>query len=115
MREKWDKNEALQWMFDCSKISIKNNIYHLEGTLNQNGLYISSFCVIRPYRGKKMSYAIWKDIRSKFKVDITLEAFPTLINYYKKMGFVDLGVCDEEGYHELILKYQNERNTDKVQ
>lgn len=54
-----------------------------------------------------MSYFVWKQIQEKYKMDIILEAFFTLIPYYIKMGFKNLGISDDEGYYNFILKYKD--------
>lgn len=86
-------------------ILFDNEIFYLEGELTKYGLYVNYFHINEKYRGLKLSYIIWKFIQNKYKVDINLQAYFTLINYYKKFGFVDLGLSDDSGYHDLTLKY----------
>lgn len=88
------------------KLLINNKIFYLEGYLNEKGLYVDLFHINPEFRGIGLSYSIWKNLQEKYKVDINLQAYFTLIPYYKKMGFIDLGVADDLGYHDLILKYK---------
>lgn len=83
-----------------------NEVFYFEGNITNNHfLHIYIFHIQPKYRGKKISYFVWKQIQEKYKMDIILEAFFTLIPYYIKMGFKNLGVSDDQGYYEFILKY----------
>lgn len=83
-----------------------NEVFYFGGDITDNHLlHIYIFQIQPKYRGKKISYSVWKQIQEKYKMDIMLEAFFTLIQYYIKMGFKNLGVSDDEGYYEFILKY----------
>lgn len=88
------------------KVLIDNKIFYLEGCLNEYGLYVNLFHINYEYRGIGLSYSIWRNLQEKYKVDINLQAFFTLISYYKKMGFTDLGMADDSGYHDFTLKYK---------
>lgn len=90
------------------RVLIDNKIFYLEGDLNNNGLYVDLFHINPEFRGIGLSYSIWRNLQEEYKVDITLQAFFTLIPYYKKMGFIDLGITDDAGYHDLILKYKQD-------
>ena len=82
-----------------------NEVFYFEGNITGDHLHIDIFHIQPKYRGKKMSYSVWKQIQEKYKMDITLEAFFTLIPYYTKMGFNNLGASDDQGYYNFILKY----------
>ena len=84
-----------------------NEVFYFEGDIADNNLHIYIFQIQPKYRGKKMSYYVWKQIQEKYKMDISLEAFFTLIPYYTKMGFKNLGVSDDQGYYDFILKYSS--------
>lgn len=83
-----------------------NEIFYFEGNIvDGHLLHIYIFQIQPKYRGKKMSYFVWKQIQEKYKMNITLEAFFTLIPYYTKMGFKNLGASDDQDYYDFILKY----------
>lgn len=84
---------------------LSNKIFYIEGNLYEDKLFIDKFQINPNYRGKHMSYFIWNFLLNRYKVDIHLLAFFTLKSYYLKMGFKDLGIADDEGYHEFVLKY----------
>ena len=87
------------------KVTLDNRIFHMEGVLNKDNLYVEYFFIKLNYRNKKMSYIVWKYIQYKYKLDIYLIAFHTLLSYYTKMQFKILGKADDEGYYDLYLKY----------
>ena len=83
-----------------------NEVFYFEGDIVDDYLHIYIFQIQPKYRGKGMSYSVWKQIQEKYKMDIILEAFFTLIPYYTKMGFNNLGASDDqERYYDFILKY----------
>ena len=83
-----------------------NEVFYFEGNIIDNHLlHIYIFQIQPKYRGKKMSYSVWKQIQEIYKMDIILEAFFTLIPYYTKMGFNNLGASDDQGYYDFILEY----------
>lgn len=87
-------------------MTVENNeVFYFEGNIADDHLHIYIFHIQPKYRGKKMSYYVWKQIQEKYKMDIILEAFFILIPYYIKMGFKNLGVSNDQGYYDFILKY----------
>lgn len=101
-----------------------NEVFYFEGNITGDHLHIDIFRIQPRYRGKKMSYSVWKQIQEKYKMDITLEAFFTLIPYYTKMGFNNLGASGQaittylmqnlnvevqrRSYVTFIIKFQEE-------
>lgn len=85
-------------------ITINNKLFELNAFLSKDSLFICNFSIHDKYRGKKFSYLIFKYLLRKYKVDVTLDCWPTLFDYYTKLGFIKTGESND-GYYEMELKY----------
>lgn len=64
-----------------------NEIYYLQYSILTDSIYINRFNINVKYRNKKYSYKIINDLITKYNLPIVLECWPTLIPFYKKLGF----------------------------
>ena len=89
--------------------SINNKVYNMDFYIHDDYLFICNFNIERKYQGRKYSYRIFKSLNTKYKKDIILECFPTLLKYYTKLGF-EIQNSTHDGYFEMILKGGNNAN-----
>lgn len=81
---------------------ISNKIYKIEFDVNKV-IFVNSFYIEPKYRNRGYSRRIMYGLSKKYNKPIHLLCFPTLFNFYKKIGFNK--VCDTvDGYIEMKLK-----------
>jgi hypothetical protein len=78
--------------------NIRNKIYTLEYNVGEV-VYVKIFSISNKYRGLKYSYRIFNSL-TKYKLPIVLECWPTLIPFYQKLGFKEVGMM-HDGYIEM--------------
>lgn len=86
-------------------IKIENKIYYITFNLCEDAIYVELFGIKPKYRGRKYSYRIFNNLKKKFSnKPIYLNCFITLINFYKKLGFIETNNYTDDGYFEMLLK-----------
>jgi predicted GNAT family N-acyltransferase len=86
-----------------TKVFINNKIYSINYIICSEHIHVNTFMIKPIYRGRGYSRRIIYNIRYKYNLPIVLECFPTLFDYYKHSGFVEIGNT-YDGYIEMILK-----------
>ena len=83
-------------------IQINNKIYSITYNVG-DVIYINTFFIEYQYRKRGYSRRIINNLKKQYNKPIVLECWFTLIDYYKKLGFIELGPTNQ-GYTEMILK-----------
>ena len=82
---------------------IDNKICNINYDVCNEVIHIRTFIIKPLYRGRGYSRRIFNNIKYKYnKLPIELECWPTLLKYYKHLGFVEIGRT-YDGYIEMIL------------
>ena len=95
-------------------IEDKTDIYYLKYCVLSECVYVDIFHIEPMYRGRGFSYKIFSKLQEKYNLPIMLECWPTLINFYRKLGFKTLAeeknepmFYSEDGYVEMIKTINN--------
>lgn len=84
-------------------ISKYANCYNIRYNVGET-IFVNTFSINHLYRGKKLSYKIFNELQLYYKKDIVLECYPTLLPFYKKLGFEV--ICETNlGYLEIIKPF----------
>jgi predicted GNAT family N-acyltransferase len=77
-------------------------IYNIDFNIDES-IFINKFSINEKYRKRGYSKRIINSLYEKYKLPIYLHCFPTLLNFYKKIGFEE--VCKTfDDYIEMKLK-----------
>lgn len=82
---------------------IKNKIYTVDYNITDNVIYLTHIFIYDEYRGKGFSKKIIDTLQKKHFMPIILECWPTLVDFYKKLGFYQTGNISEDEYIEMKL------------
>lgn len=91
-------------------IVIENRVYSMDVFVYDTYIFVSNFSICKEYLGRKYSYRIFNKLLQRFKCDIMLESFKTLLPYYKKLGFDILEDEDTQGYYLMFKRKCNTRD-----
>lgn len=83
-------------------VSISNKIYDINFSICDN-IFINIFYIKPKYRGRGYSRKIIQSLQKKYDKNISLVCFPTLLKFYKKLGFEKV-YNTNDGYIELVLR-----------
>lgn len=87
-------------------IEDKTEIYYIKYCVFPEYVYVDLFHIEPMYRGRGYSYKIFSSLQEKYNLPIMLQCWPTLINFYKKLGFKTLDK-NEDGYVEMFKNVNN--------
>lgn len=73
---------------------------HLD--ITEDSVFIHFFHIKPPYRGRKYSYRIFKNLKKTYNKPIYLQCFITLLRYYKKLNFKSTLEIDNQGYYTMV-------------
>ena len=80
--------------------NISNKIYKLDYNVG-DVIFINTFRIEPVYRKRGYSKRILTSLQKKYDKPIVLLCFPTLLKFYKKIGFKQ--ICDTvDGYKEMM-------------
>lgn len=65
---------------------IKNKIYYIDYFVEDN-IFVNHFGINKEFQGRKYSYRIFESLQKKHDKPIYLECYPTLYEFYLKLGF----------------------------
>jgi len=86
------------------EVIIKNKIYNIDCHIHDDQIFVCNFSINQNYRKRGYSRRILNKLQNKYKKPIYLECFPTLKNFYEKLGFEF--ICSTvDGYNEMMRRY----------
>jgi hypothetical protein len=81
---------------------IDNKVFKATIFLYEESIFICKFSINKEFQGRRLSYMIFKYLSLKYKRSISLDCWPTLFDYYTKLGFIKTGESND-GYYEMEL------------
>lgn len=79
---------------------VKNKTFSITYSKYSNGVHIHTLRIEEQFRNRGIATKIINNLYMKFG-SVSLECWITLVPFYEKMGFIDMGV-DEHDYYEMI-------------
>ena len=81
--------------------NIKTEIYYIEYSIYTNEvIFVHTFGINDEHQSQGHSYKVFNELKT-YGLPIVLECWPTLIEFYNKLGFIK--ECDtREGYAEML-------------